>query len=69
MAQMIVDARGLSCPEPVLLTKKAVDKNSGEIKILVDNPTAFNNVQRFLKKAGKTFEARSVGEEYEIAVK
>ncbi len=69
MAEIIVDARGLSCPEPVLLTKKAVDKNKGSFKILVDNPTAYGNVQRFLTKAGKSFDAKEAREDYEIVVK
>jgi len=43
----IVDARGLSCPQPVLLTLneiKRVDK--GEIVILVDTDTSRENVSR-----------------------
>lgn len=44
-----IDARGLSCPQPVLLTKKAVADNPKEICIIVDNTTAKNNVERFLK--------------------
>ena len=32
----IVDARGLSCPQPVLLTKKAVDKGEFPIEVLVE---------------------------------
>ena len=31
-----VDARGLSCPEPVVRTKKAFEKN-GSFNVLVDN--------------------------------
>ena len=33
----IVDARGLSCPEPVILTKQALASNEAEYQILVDN--------------------------------
>ena len=68
MAELIVDARGLSCPEPVLRTKKALDKISGKITILVDNPTAYGNVQHFLKKAGKSFKAEEKNGEYSIQV-
>lgn len=49
-----IDARGLSCPQPVLLTKKSLADNPGEICILVDNTTAQNNVGRFLKNCGYT---------------
>ena len=68
MSEITVDARGLSCPEPVLRTKKALEKNADKYTILVDNPTAYGNVQRFLKKAGKSFEAKEQGEEYVIQV-
>ena len=47
--QKIVDARGLSCPQPVLETKKALGAASGneEVKILVDTVTSRENVLRF----------------------
>ncbi|MDW7670440.1 MAG: sulfurtransferase TusA family protein [Bacillota bacterium] len=49
-----IDARGLSCPQPVLLTKKAVQQNPADVTILVDNETAKNNVLRFLQHSGYT---------------
>ena len=33
----VVDARGRSCPEPVLMTKKALAQQSGRLQVLVDN--------------------------------
>ena len=49
----IVDARGLLCPEPVLLTKKAIEKQmSGTVSVLVDNNTAKENVTRLAKNLG-----------------
>ena len=69
MTKIDVDARGLSCPEPVLLTKKALMQAAEEYEILVDNPAAFGNVQRFLKKAGKHFTAEQRENDYRIAVK
>jgi TusA-related sulfurtransferase len=47
-----VDARGVSCPEPVLMVKNAVAKGNKSLEILVDNNTAMNNVSRFLKNKG-----------------
>lgn len=44
-----VDTCGMSCPQPVLMTKKATDNDEKNIEIVVDNNTAKNNVQRFLK--------------------
>ena len=49
----MVDARGLSCPEPVLLTNKAISKLSGgTIEVLVDSGTARENVSRLAKSSG-----------------
>lgn len=48
----IVDARGLSCPEPVILTKRALLTNEKEYEVQVDNTTAVNNVTRFSTNNG-----------------
>lgn len=56
-----IDARGLSCPQPVLLAMEAVKQNPGLIEITVDNPTARENVTRFLKKSGKAVSIREDG--------
>lgn len=48
---MVVDARGCSCPQPVLMTKKALAKES-DLQVLVDNNTAMNNVTRFASSQG-----------------
>ncbi|MCH3916048.1 MAG: sulfurtransferase TusA family protein [Spirochaetia bacterium] len=45
----VVDARGLSCPVPVVMTKKALKDKPAELKVLVDNRAAFENVTRFAK--------------------
>jgi TusA-related sulfurtransferase len=43
----IVDARGLSCPQPVLMTLDEIKKqNQGEIEVLVDTDTSKENVSR-----------------------
>ena len=47
-----VDARGLSCPQPVLLTKQALDSDPEGCEVLVDNPAAHANVTRYAQKAG-----------------
>lgn len=49
----IVDARGFSCPKPVLMTEEAMNKNnSSELTVLVDNRTAENNVANFAMSKG-----------------
>ena len=48
-----VNASGLSCPQPVMLTKKAISNlESGHVEILVDTATSRNNVSRFAENKG-----------------
>jgi selenium metabolism protein YedF len=51
-----VDARGLPCPQPVIMTRKALQE-SDEATIIVDNETAQQNVTRMAQKAGYTVQA------------
>lgn len=44
---MIIDATGLACPEPVILTKKAIASRPEELIVIVDNFAAIENVTRF----------------------
>ena len=52
MAQ--IDTRGMSCPHPVLMTKKALEVCSTEVSVLVDSKTAKSNVERYLNLTGYT---------------
>jgi len=48
-----VDARGLSCPMPVIKTKNAIESSeSGPIVVIVNDGTARNNVTRLAKSKG-----------------
>jgi TusA-related sulfurtransferase len=48
-----LDCRGMSCPQPVLETKKALAAAEGEaIQVLVDNPGSKENVRRFAESQG-----------------
>jgi selenium metabolism protein YedF len=50
---MTVDARGLSCPQPVLETKRALEEaHLDRFLVMVDNPTSRENVVRFAKNQG-----------------
>lgn len=64
-----VDARGLLCPEPVLLTKKAIEKElNGTVKVLVDNNAAKENVTRLAENMGWNVNITSQGNEYLITL-
>ena len=47
----IVNARGLACPQPVVLAKQAIETNE-QVKVIVDNDTALENVKRLGTKLG-----------------
>lgn len=49
-----VDARGLSCPQPVILGRKAITKNEFPIELLVETATSRDNVCRMAEKSGCT---------------
>ena len=48
-----VDARGLACPQPVILTRNAL-REGGAVTTIVDNETARHNVTRMAEKVGHT---------------
>ena len=52
----IIDARGMSCPQPVLMTKNALKKSPDIVQILVDNETAKGNIERYLSHEGFSVE-------------
>ena len=48
-----IDARGLSCPQPVILTRRALQKSEGgEVVVLVDTMTQVYNCSRAAEKLG-----------------
>jgi len=65
-----VDARGLSCPQPILMTMDEIKKvGQGEIVVLVDTDTSRENVSRAAASRGwsvKTAEPEGTG--YRITI-
>ena len=48
-----IDARGRSCPEPVILTsKKMKELGKGLLEVLVDTETAKENITRLAQQSG-----------------
>ena len=64
----VIDARGRSCPEPVLLTKKAVASKEDSYEVLVDNQTAVQNVTRFATSAGYNVDVAQQDGEYRLVL-
>jgi TusA-related sulfurtransferase len=49
-----IDARGLSCPQPVVLVDRALADGNADLEILVDNEVARENVLRLINRRGVT---------------
>jgi TusA-related sulfurtransferase len=48
-----IDARGLSCPQPALMTRQALQKaKQGTFEVLIDTTTALENITRLAKHLG-----------------
>lgn len=63
-----IDARGFSCPEPVLMAKRGIE-NEAEVTVLVDTHVSKENVSRFLDDAGYTVSASEKEDYFEILAK
>jgi len=66
-----VDARGLSCPQPVLMTLDEIKTgNNTDIIVLVDTDTSRENVTRAAVSQGcRVNDIAPEGEGYRIAIK
>ncbi len=64
----MVDARGLSCPQPVILTKKALEKNGGKAVIAVDNPVSRDNIKAFAESRDLKVSIKEDGDDYILTI-
>lgn len=65
----IVDARGRSCPEPVIMTKQAVETFDGkEIHVLLDAVVAVENVKRYAQNQGFNVEKRDSYDDFLLII-
>lgn len=56
-----VDARGCACPEPVMMTREAMEEDPTCVEVTVDNVCAVENIKRFAGNFGYTVEIRQDG--------
>ena len=62
-----VDARGLTCPIPVVKTKKAIEENpEAKIAVLVDREVSLENVSRLAKSQGYSIEIEEIGDDFRL---
>lgn len=63
-----LDARGLACPEPVIMIKNAMASNEAAYEIIVDNVTSRENVTRFAEHQGYTVSVKEDDGEYTLSI-
>lgn len=63
-----VDARGFSCPQPVIMTRSALDKAEFPIEVLVETVTSRENVRRVAEKAGCQVQVEEMGDEFKLTI-
>lgn len=65
-----IDARGLSCPAPVLMAKEAVEKEHVDgVEVLVDSESARENVSRFLGAQQFSVSVAPEGKDFKISAR
>lgn len=65
----IIDARGRSCPEPVIMTKNAIDHGHENIEVLVDAKVAVENIKRFATSQGYTVNVEENDDEFTMSLR
>lgn len=64
-----VDARGLSCPEPVVLTRNALRDGATELEVLVSDFAPKENVTRFATNQGYSVDVAETGDGWRLTIR
>ena len=62
MTTVTIDCKGLTCPQPVIKTKDALEQGSKTLEIIVDNEASKANVTRFARSRGCTIAVSDLGD-------
>lgn len=66
----VKDARGLLCPEPVLITKNEIERlGQGTFQVLVDTVAARDNITRLAKSKKWEISVEPRGDEFVLTLK
>lgn len=65
-----IDAKGLFCPEPLMMAQEAIKKNPGEtIVIEVDSAAPRDNILRLVRRKKLTASVEEKGDVFVITIK
>jgi tRNA 2-thiouridine synthesizing protein A len=68
MSATTVDARGLSCPQPVIMAQKAIASGMFPVEVFVDTVTSRENIRRMAEKLGCKVEIIQQGDEFKLVL-
>jgi selenium metabolism protein YedF len=64
-----INCRGLSCPQPVIRTKQALEElKEEEFTLIVDNPASRDNVERFVQSQGCSVRVEQKGQDFYLHI-
>lgn len=64
----VVDALGLSCPQPVMLTRQAMEAGEFPIEVYVDTVTSRENVRRMAEQTKHQVQIEAQGDEFKLTI-
>ena len=58
-----VDARGFSCPQPVVMARKAIKQGEFPVEVMVETVTSRENVRRTAEKLGCSVKIETINQD------
>ena len=65
----MIDARGLSCPEPIMLTDQALKESNEQVKVLVTEPHQKMTVEKLAKRKGLSYTSNETEDGFEVIIR
>lgn len=64
----MIDARGRSCPEPVIMTQQAMTSKEDHYEVVVDSHVCVENVTRFAEHSGYRVAVREENGDFYLTI-
>ena len=64
----MIDVRGLSCPEPVIMVKEALQTKEDSYTVLSDSKVSCENITRFAEHQGYRVSLENKGADYQLTI-
>ncbi len=63
-----VDARGLSCPQPVILATRAIESGDFPVEVWVETVTSRENVRRMAESKKCRVQIEEIDDEFKLII-